>query len=168
MLRIRISALNDGENRLRLEPTPEALDLAPETFSDIQVDCRVHSAPERVVVQFTVACTARLVCDRTLVEFDQPLSGSYSVVFTTGEVDEADRDAGLCPFSPSDDELDLTEAVHDTILLSVPLRKVAPQAEGLELRTSFGPTEEDGGDPRWAVLKQLKRAGGERTEERNY
>jgi uncharacterized protein len=159
MLRIRISTLNEGENQLQLLATAESLELPPDTFSDIQVDCRIHAAPQRIVVHLETTCTARLVCDRTLVEFDETLTGSYSVVFTTEDVDAEGRESGLVHFAPSEDELDLTDSVRDTILLSVPLRKVAPQAEGLDLQTSFGSSEEDtGSDPRWEVLRQLKDA----------
>src|SRR5690606_37846589 len=55
--------------------------------------------------------------------------------------------------------LDLTDAVRDTLLLALPLRRVAPEAEDAEIPTSFGaPTDAEGNpvDDRWEALRRLR------------
>jgi len=63
------------------------------------------------------------------------------------------------PLDPSDRELDLTDLVRDTILLSLPQRRVAPGAEDEPINREFGTADEDEEtpvDPRWSKLEELK------------
>ena len=113
-------------------PEPDALDLPPEDFADIRVEVRLDYDGRRALVMLTAAARARLICDRTLEPFWQPVEGQYTLLFAPPEAaaaadDESDEDIRV--LHPQDQALDLTEPVRDTILLSLPLRRVAPGAE---------------------------------------
>jgi uncharacterized protein len=71
------------------------------------------------------------------------------------------------PLDSTDREIDLTDVVRDTLLLSIPQRRVAPGAEDEPITREFGATEEETDDeapvdPRWEDLKELKDGEEER------
>lgn len=159
MLRIDISGLGPGVHEMRLEPNAEDLELDPAVFGDIRVNMRLDRKPDRVFVSFAADASVCLQCDRTLVKFDQEVSGRYALLFAAPEmVEGGGDDEDVRPLMPEDEEIDVTDAVRDTLLLAVPHRKVAPGAEDVDIPTRFG-VPADGGevDPRWEALKSLKK-----------
>jgi uncharacterized protein len=159
MVRIDIKALKTGLHEYEWDLESEALELDPAVFSQLHVHARLDHHPSRMFVTLRAVGTARLVCDRTLVEFDQPIQGEYSLLFTGPEFFEGaeDDNEGLRLLLPEDEEIDLTEAVRDTYLLSLPQRRIAPGAEAKEIPMQFGyPEEGDEVDPRWRALLALR------------
>lgn len=156
MLQVQISGLQPGLHTVALHPTPDDLDLDPDAFRDLHVTAHLDVEPRRILVTLDATATASLVCDRTLVTFDQHVEGHHTVLFaaTLATPEDDDDPVDLRPLSPSDQALDLTDAVRDTLLLALPLRRIAPGAEALELPTQFG--NADGVDPRWEALKALR------------
>ena len=160
MFRVAINALAEGLHTETLHPEAEALDLDATVFNDIVVDLRLDVAERRIFVTFDVRAIATLECDRTLVEYQQPVQGRGTVLFVSPDQlpDDADDDDVL-PLPDDATELDLTVPVHDTLLLALPLRRVAPEAEDAEIPTTFGATlDEDGHvmDDRWDALRGLR------------
>jgi uncharacterized protein len=159
MLTVDVHALSDGVHELTLMTTAQDLEVDPETFDDIVVDLRLDVAGRRIVAQISVRATATLQCDRTLVDFEQPVAGSHAVLFAPPE---------QLPEGPSDDafplpdeamSIDLSAPVRDTLLLSLPTRRIAPGAEDVELPTAFGAQTDESGqpiDPRWDALRRLR------------
>lgn len=164
MLRIDITPLGAGAHQLKLEPEAQALGLDPETFGDISVDAHLFcQRRDRILVVLEAQATAALRCDRTLRPFEQRIEGSYTMLFaapgTAAPAEENDDYEEVHELLPSDREIDVTDAVRDTLLLAVPQRKVAPGAEEEALQTRFGTAdedEEDAIDPRWAALRKLQ------------
>jgi len=158
MLKINIASLKPGLYEMELEPEAAAVDLDPSVFSDIRVGVRMDRQEERIYVHLDASAIARLECDRTLVLFDQSIQGSYAMLFAPPNmVGEADRESDdIQVLNPGDAEIDLTEAARMTLLLAVPMRKVAPGADEAELKLSFG--NEDNIDPRWDALRALSRS----------
>ena len=163
MLRIDLTPFSNGVHQVTLAPDAQTLDLAPDRFADIEVDVVLDIRHDQVLVSLDATAVATLECDRTLVLFDQPIAGSYSLLFAVpSRMQAADDDD---PFSevqvlhPSDRTIDLTKAVRDTLMLAIPVRKVAPEAEDQEIPTAFGVPEDDDEpaiDPRWEALKALR------------
>lgn len=165
MLRIDLAPLSDGLHHLELEPAAEALDLDPDTFSDIRVQVVLDYRNGRALVTLHVTGVAVLECDRTLATFAQGLDGSYRVLFVPpdfGHPREADDEVGeVRLLEPGTHEIDLTGAVRDTLLLAVPVRKVAPGADDVELPTRFGAEADTPAvDPRWEALRALHTGEG--------
>ena len=157
MLRIDIQPLSSGVHELDFTPSPEDIDVDAASFSDIRVYVRLDIGSSRIYVQFTVSATASLICDRTLVDFTQPIEGSYAVIFVPPkDIDADDEVDNLFPLEKGAEEIDLTEIIRDTLLLAVPIRKIAPGAEDEDLPTTFGEPDEEDIDPRWKALKGLE------------
>ena len=152
MLRVDLTALDDGLHELNLAPSADDLDLDPAVFSDIAVALRLNIAEGTVQADFATRATATLECDRTLAEYRQPVQGTHEVLFTDAAIGE-DEDPP---------EVDLTEPVRDTLLLALPLRRVSPEAEETDIPTRFGgPAEGEPADDRWDALRRLRDADPE-------
>ena len=157
MFRIDIQPYSNGVHELDVTPSPEDLEVDPASFSDIRVHFRLDIGSSRIYVQFQVSATATLECDRTLVDFTLPVKGSFAVIFVPPkEIDAEDTAGNLYPLDAGTENLDLTEIVRDTLLLAVPVRKIAPGAEEKDLPITFGEPAEEDIDPRWKALKGLK------------
>lgn len=158
MVTINVAALGEGVHSVTLTPEAEELELDPAGFRDVRVEAVLNIYEGRILARLGISSTARLECDRTLQLFDQRLEGSYVLLFApnvSAEVKDGEKVDDLRPLDPWQREIDVTDAVRDTILLSVPVRCVAPGAEDLEIPTRFGASESDV-DPRWAELARLR------------
>jgi uncharacterized protein len=143
-----------------LSPTATELEMDPEVFSNLGVAVRLDRQGERIYVQIGVEGVARLQCDRTLVDYDQELTGTHSLLFVPS-VDAEDLGVDgedVRVLEQGETHIDITEAVRDTLMLAVPIRRIAPGADDLELPSSFG-VDEDAIDPRWEALKKLRESG---------
>ena len=162
MLQINIASLKPGVHHFELKPTIEALDLDPETFADVAVAARLDVQGSRVLVLLQASAQATLTCDRTLVRFQQPVEGTFTLLFAPPEMaqDLDEEDDNLRVLYPSDQEIDLTDAVRDTLMLALPVRRIAPGAEDADLPMQFGSADDAEGDPRWEALRALRPSDG--------
>jgi uncharacterized protein len=160
MLRIDIRTLEIGSHEFNLEPSPDELGLEPDKMEEIRVDAKLNYDGKEAVVHIDASAVAHLVCDRTMVPFKQPIRGSYTVLFSPNKIDE-ETDGEVRSFSAKDEELDITDIVRDSLLLAIPIRKIAPGAKDADITTSFGPpVEQNDIDPRWQALAALKEKTG--------
>ncbi len=157
MVRIELSTVREGLNELTFTPSPESLEVDADIFSDIRVDLELDAAKDRIVVRYSVIAEANLVCDRTAQAFQQQVEGSHLVMFTKAldaEAEDAPEDTKA--FVDKDQYLDLSDEVRDTLVLSLPTRRIAPGADELDIPTAFGIKTEDEIDPRWDELRKLQ------------
>lgn len=161
MLTVDITSLSSGIHHLEFDPSAEEAGLDPTTFEDVHVEAELQNHRDRILVKLQVEATAELTCDRTLKPYDQPVEGSYSLLFGPPSMvgQEGDEFEEVRPLDSSDREIDLTDVVRDTVLLALPQRQVAPGAEDEPIAEEFGDAEEDEDepiDPRWSELRKLK------------
>ena len=155
MFRVRIAPLPEGLHQETHRPSADDLGLDPEVFSDVRVDLRLDVTERRALAAYTAHATARLECDRTLEPYDQPVEADHAVLFTADAPDEPSDD--VQPLPEDAVTIDLTAAVHDTLVLALPLRRVSPEAAAAELPTAFGgPSDDEPADDRWAALRALR------------
>ena len=157
MLRIDIRPLKPGVHEFEWEPPADALELDPGVFRDLHVRARLDYHPAHIYVTMHTRATAHLVCDRTLVDFTQEVSGEYRVLYSSDEaVNDDASDDNVRFLAPDEDEIDITEVVRDTFMLSLPYRRLAPGAESKEIPLRFGaPDPSSEIDPRWEALRDL-------------
>jgi uncharacterized protein len=164
MVTIDITSFQSGVYEVDLNPEAEDADLDPSTFRDVHVAAELHCRRDRILAHLDIRATATLTCDRTLQPYDESLEGSYSVLFGPASMvgREGDRFDEVRPLDPTDREIDVTDIVRDTILLSIPQRTIAPGAEEEDIDMTFGEPDdeetetEETVDPRWSKLKELK------------
>lgn len=153
-LNINAAPLKVGKHKLTFTPSAESLELEPDRFEAITVTVEMDLSVGQAWLTLQTAADAHLICDRTLIPFIQRVEGSFRLLFTNQVEADEESDEDIRSY-PEDQVLEITDAVRDTILLSVPIRKIAPKAAGLEIQTRFGASNEDETDPRWEALKGL-------------
>lgn len=162
MITIDIKALKAGVYEYEWTPDAEELELDKEVFRDLEVEARLDFHAGRAFVMLTTQATASLICDRTLEPFEQDVEGNFEILFASPEMLDAMEDAGddIHELAADAEEIDITEMVRDTFILSIPLRKISPGAEQEELPLEFGrPEGKAGTDPRWEALRKLSSEG---------
>ena len=120
----------------------------------LELDVRLESVHEGILVSGTVDTTATGVCGRCLIDITEPVEVEFQELFAYPG-DEAND------FEVQDDHVDLENLVRDAIVLSLPFQPVCqPDCPGLDPNTgerlteSPGTTEQEPVDPRWAALQQ--------------
>jgi len=163
MLTVDISSLSPGIHHRAFAPSATEVELDPTTFEDVEVEAELQYHRDRILVKLSASATAHLTCDRTLEPYEQPVEGHYGLLFGPPEMvgQEGDEFEEVRPLTPSDQEIDLTDVVRDTLLLALPQRRVAPGAEEEPIDREFGAPaegerEEDVVDPRWDELRKLQ------------
>jgi uncharacterized protein len=157
MIPIDIRSLKEGFQELEFAPAADALGLEDPKMDDVFVEAQVTVDGDQIIVRVSAKAIAHLMCDRTLTPFDQPIEGTYTVCFMPEAMMDEDAENDDIQSLPSDlDEIDLTDIVRDTLMLAVPVRKIAPGAEDMDIPTTFGDTSESEIDPRWKGLEKLR------------
>jgi uncharacterized protein len=158
MVYIDISKLTEGLNEVVLEPVAEDLELDPDMFFGIVTRVNLHISEGQVICTVDAHAEVALVCDRTLEPFVESIDGNFTAVFTKDPSEVSDEDDGVFLLDADASGIDITDVTRDTLLLSVPLRKVAPAAREAELNLKFGGSvdPDDDIDPRWEALRKLK------------
>lgn len=171
MIAVHIQGLQDGQVPVDITASASEISaLAPEFINEI----RLKGTLTRTGRRFTLACdvdaTARLVCDRSLEEFDEPISVRLDLEFevdTQAAIDRAAMDGwgdeGIIPIRDDAKIIDLTDDVRQELAVHLPLRRVAPHYRDKEIDEIFpelaDASEEDHVSPpddTWAALRNLK------------
>jgi uncharacterized protein len=161
MLTVDVSSLPTGIHHFEFDPSASEVELDPTSFEDIRVEAELQYHRDRILVKLDARATAELTCDRTLQPYEQPVEGHYSLLFGPPEMvgQEGEEFEEVRPLTPSDQEIDLTDVVRDTLLLALPQRRVAPGAEEEPIDREFGAPEDEEDepvDPRWSELQKLR------------
>ncbi len=172
MVQLDIGELKSGTRSVSKDLTAADLGLELARFKGLYVSIEFDREGDRIVVQLEVSGTAHLICDRTSEPFDLDVRGSHALVFIPHDdigsdigsdigpkIDigsDAESSGDVLGFEPSDPVLDVTDIVRDTLLLSLPTRRLAPGAEEADVPMSFGLQGENDIDPRWEGLRALK------------
>ncbi len=121
-----------------------------------QADVALNKRETFIEATFQIQGTARLVCDRSLDEYDQPMTINRKVLFKFGDENkEISEDVLMIPRNT--DTLKLGQYLFEFIGLEVPMKKLHPRFQNEEESEGIVYTSgsEPGGDPRWDVLKKL-------------
>lgn len=139
----------------------------------IDLDVRLESVHEGILVSGSIATVYAGVCGRCLTDIAEPVEVEFQELFAYPGEEATD-------FEVQDDHVDLETLVRDAIVLSFPFQPVCqPDCPGLDPATGERMTVSTGAEPRepldtrWAALQDYTtdhdddapRAGAENTEE---
>lgn len=112
---------------------------------------------------FTIAGKAKLVCDRSLEPFEEPMNIHRKVMFKYGE-EPTELTDEIVVISRDEQSLELGQLMYEFISLEIPIKKLHPRFrdeddnegknEGKIVYRSE--IKEEDIDPRWEKLKKLK------------
>jgi len=165
---IQFKGLKDGQHPYEFELNEKFFEF----FANTEVDKGNLLAKVLMVkktglleLDITIQGTVNVLCDRCLEKFDLPLNyqGCLFVKFSESETESEDPDVIF--LHPEAHQIDLSGYLYESIILSLPYRKVHP--EGKKAQITCNPemlqklrkivvTGKKETDPRWDKLKVLK------------
>lgn len=167
MLKVDLGHLARNK-RLHLDvgvPPDDALlrGLAFDVRGMLNVQLDALQAGEDVVVQGTLDGEAELACRRCLAPVSVPIEEAVALTYREG-VSEPEAEADeIYPLEPKSNELDLSGAIREHLVLAVPEFAVCREACkglcpscGANLNETTCSCESKEVDHRWAALMQLK------------
>ena len=129
------------------------------TGSELDLDVRVESVHEGILVSGSVDAEYIGVCGRCLTDISEPVEVEFQELFAYPGEEETD-------FEVQDDHVDLETLVREATVLALPFQPVCqPDCLGLdpitgERRTEGTRAEEEAPiDPRWSALRQITDQG---------
>jgi uncharacterized protein len=164
--RKRIVEFNSNVNELDIHTEELLFD------KNIHIICKIQRDGDLTRIEGEVIVTAQQECSRCLESFEQDIVGNFSIVvhhlkrgetipFHSEEDTEKDEDSFIY-LSFDEDSIDITENVHDALLLSIPLKPVCKEdCKGLCPVCGHNLNESDCGctskriDNRWQALSGL-------------
>lgn len=142
--------------------------IGVQTGSTVEVDARLESLHDGILVSGDVRGTADGECVRCLIDMSLPVRVEFQELFAYS-VDEA------FDYTVHDDHVDLEPVVRDAVVLALPFQPVCqddclglcPEC-GVRLLDNPGHEHEAPVDPRWAALAGLESLNGNQdsTEEK--
>lgn len=174
MIGVDITGMRDGQHVVdTTHPVSDIPGLGPEYTGTIHVDGIVVRRAPKFTVIVTCEANARLVCDRSLEEYDEPITFDLDLDFVTdsslASVQRKNPDAldeeDVRAIRDEDNTIDLTEDIRQELMVALPMRRVSPAYRDKNLEEIFptiaetdtsGPPDETP-DGRWEALRKLKR-----------
>lgn len=164
---ISFSGLKEGKHRFNLSAEDtffDCFDYSEIEHGSVQVNVLLDKHSTFLELEISVKGKIEVMCDRCTDRFFQDIeSEGRKVIVKFGEefLDEGDD---LIILPPSENDLDLSGLIYESIVLSIPSRRVHPEGlcntetlEALEnIRVEETTEEEETTDPRWDALKKLK------------
>ncbi len=130
---------------------------------DFEAHVSLDKSETFIEADFKIKGNALLICDRSLDEFNHPISISKQVVFKYGE-EEKEVSEEIIIITHDQQKIDVGQLMYEFIVLEIPIKKLHPRfqlepeddTEGKVIYSSSTTPEEEMIDPRWEMLKKLK------------
>jgi len=134
---------------------------------NLKVKLTLEKSETMLIADFTIAGFIKLICDRSLDEFDYPLDLTRQVIFKYG-TEFAEISDEVVTIPKEIQKLDVSQFIYEFIGLEVPMKKLHPRYEGEEdsdepatliystKKEEQEGEEEENSDSVWEKLKKLK------------
>ncbi len=167
MINIFIQGMIDGKREINLDfSVSNVPDLKKEFFGDIHIEGILGKFGSRFTLELDVSCKAKLICDRSLEEYEDEINGNLKLSFISNTTllkmnDNDEYDEEIIVRS-DDKNLDITNEVKEILIINMPMKRIAPQYRRKDFEELFPEyasksiKEDDIIDERWKALKNLK------------
>jgi len=130
---------------------------------DFDVKVALDKHETFIDADFSITGNAKLVCDRSLEPFDEPLKLHRKVMFKYGD-EPSELTDEIIIIARDQQSLELGQLIYEFISLAIPIKKLHPRFRDEEKHDNTegkivyksGSNEEKEIDPRWEKLKKLK------------
>ncbi len=162
MLKFKINEIEEGDSAQDVTVAAEELALGVDSGDLFDVHVAFNRSRTMIQVRLLVEGELHLVCDRSLEPFVCPVEADYTVIFKPDVEEETEDDhVAVRRLNMPSNLIDITRDVRDTLLLTIPIRKLHPRfvdenGEEIPFETPFA--SEPDIDPRWAALTSLTSA----------
>lgn len=145
------------------------------TKGDLVANVELNKEGNHIEALFDIKGTVELTCDRSLELFDYALETDEKILYKYG-VEEREINEEIYTITRDTPKLQMAQLIYEFILLALPAKKIHPDyaeemdeddfvQEGKLVYVSKGDEEEHeetssepgDADPRWDILKKLKK-----------
>jgi len=135
MMKIIVSNLAEGEHKYEFKETVEYLELIDLKAKDgINVYVTLDKSDMQIHAIIKVSSVLIFPCDRCTDDFEFALDTEFDVVFKYSKSDvelkSTDND-NIFFISPETNNIDLKQVVRENILISLPMRHVPEETDGI-------------------------------------
>ena len=136
---------------------------------NLKVEVELDKQETMLILQFHIAGTILLDCDKCLADFSYPVDIRERQIVKFAEDELESDDLEIIVLSRKESTIDVAELIYEFITVSVPYIKTCDEGvegsqcdpemiERLESLSSGAPEQEEdnNSDPRWEALKKLK------------
>lgn len=161
MIEFNINEIPDGKSSRELELTAKQIDLGDYEFRGGFLTVNFEKVHDTIRIDFTVRTELTLICDRSLEPFPYQVDRDYEILYNIGGKENTEDELVAVRSLPVGEiKIDIEKEVRDTILLDIPIKKLHPKffdQEGnpTDFQKLYG--SKNLTDPRWEVLKSLKK-----------
>ena len=165
---ISFSDLKEGKHTYNLKAKDtffDCFEYSEVKHGSVSVEIKLHKHSTFLELEIFIQGEIETMCDRCIESFDLKIEGETKVVVKYGAefLDEGDD---IIVLPPSENEVDISGLVYESIMLSIPSRRIHSEeqcnAEALKalneirIEEAIEESESEESDPRWDALKKLK------------
>ncbi|HPC37030.1 MAG TPA: DUF177 domain-containing protein, partial [Candidatus Marinimicrobia bacterium] len=122
-MKVRINSLKYGNQIIRAALGGNELQIGDLDLSaPVAVMLNIERGTTEIKIDGKVESIARFDCDRCLESFSMPIGGAFTIIATYSESNVKIDDENVIQLSSMTNEIDLTTHIHDTLLLSIPMK----------------------------------------------
>ena len=124
-MRIQIGGLSEGAHEYHFHESASSLGLNEEFHGDLHVDATLEKSGTQMFLRARISTTAEFQCDRCLAPFSEQVAVAYRMVYVMNGAETGNMDPSeIQRIAPGVNIIDITEDVRQTVLLSVPLKRL--------------------------------------------
>lgn len=127
-----------------------------------KIKATLEKSESLIKLTININGSIKLICDRSLDEFNLEINSTRSIVFKYGEEEQEINDE-IMMITRNTQRLNLAQYVYEFIGIEIPMKKLHPRYEDGSQEDEMvysdvikSDLEEKPLDPRWAALKKLK------------
>ncbi|MBO8130927.1 MAG: DUF177 domain-containing protein [Candidatus Marinimicrobia bacterium] len=160
---IRLNSLKEGYQEITMPVNISEIDIIEEEFIyPVSITLKIEKFKSQINIHGTLHTELDLVCDRCLEHFKYKIDPEFIVIFKISPNKKYDMADEIKIISPFENNLDITQDIKDSLLLSIPMKKLChPDCKGIcpgcfvNLNYEECKCIESPIDPRWDVLSKL-------------
>jgi len=124
-MKIRLNSLKEGLQILSYTLKKSELNLTDKCFSrQTFVTLSVNRGYSEISINGKIQTIAELECDRCLSFYQQDLNSSFKIILSQVDLSIMNSNENIIPISSNTNEVDITSPIRDTLILSVPMKKL--------------------------------------------
>lgn len=169
MFKINIHNLKDGEHVYKFTATPKDFDFSTEEvdlLDGLTIISVLYKAGNQISVKIDLKGKFRFQCDWCTEDYIYDFNTAFNIIYkyiSRGSAEEMIEDDDIKLIQPNTIFIDLKEDIRDFILLSIPMKKVPEQVDGIctyckkDINKRFEDKQKKEVNPVWEKLIKAKK-----------
>jgi uncharacterized metal-binding protein YceD (DUF177 family) len=161
-MKIRIHGIKDGKHEIALtDDVSNFPDIFPEFYGEVTLVGTLAKTRNRYTFNGTAKCNANLICDLSLDEYSEEIVADVDVSFIVStelyflQQNSNNHVAEETAIHEDEPFFDITTDVKDALVVSLPMKRIAPQHRGKTFNDFHQNNDDQRIDKRWEALRNI-------------